>query len=204
MAMAKAKKNSRAPEGPSVESLTHRLARCPREFLLTPRTGKSGKIHVAAVVSDLMGDVFGKPPDREALGVFEDAKIKDGNWLNTVLVACWLLSDAWFKGKTELAAPALTLLRNGLGPLSGVVQADALVLEPDRREELARLCLRALGLRPPGETQKAADDRLNALDSVERHRVMMEAKKAEEHARKVREAMAKKKAREAAAKVMRE
>jgi hypothetical protein len=151
-----------------------------------------------------MGDVFWKPPDREALGVFEDAKIKDGNWLNTVLVACWLLSDAWFKGKTELAAPALTLLRNGLGSLAGVVRADALVLEPDRREELARLCLRALGLRPPGETQKAADDRLNALDSVERHRVMMEAKKAEEHARKVREAMAKKKAREAEAKVMRE
>ena len=202
--MAKAKKNSKAPRGPSVESLTHRLARCPREFLLTPRTGQTGKIHAAAVVSDLMGDVFGKPPDRATLGVFEDAKVEDGNWLNTVLVACWLLSDVWFQGKTELAASALSLLQNELNALAGVVQADALVLEPDRREELARLCLRALGLRPPGETRKTADDRLNALDSVERHRVMMEAKKAEEHARKVREALAKKKAREAAAKVMRE
>lgn len=204
MAMAKSKKKPTVPDGPSVESLIHRLARCPREFLDAPKIGKAGKINTAAVVSDLMNDIFGKPPDRQALNAFIQVNPKDANWLNTVLATCWLLSDVWFQEKTELAASALSLLQNELNALAGVVQADALVLEPDRREELARLCLRALGLRPPGETQKTADDRLNALDSVERHRVMMEAKKAEEHAQKVREALAKKKAREAVAKVMRE
>lgn len=202
--MAKAKKKATVPEGPPVQSLTHRLARCPREFLDAPKIGKTGKIKVAAVVADLMNDIFGETPERQALDPFLQVNPKDANWLNTVLVACWLLSDGWFQGKTKLAASVMSLLENGLRSLAGVVQADALVLEPDRREELARLCLQAIGLRPPGETQKAADDRLNALDSVERHRVMMEAKKAEEHARKVREALAKKKAREAAAKVMRE
>lgn len=202
--MAKTKKKKALPEGPSIESLTHRLARCPREFLFAPRIGKTGKIHAAAVVADLMDDVFGKPADRAALTPFEEAKVKDANWLNTVLATCWLLSDGWFQGKAELAESAMTLLSTALRPLANVVKADGLVLEPDRREELARLCMKSLGLLPPGETVKTAVDRLDALDSVERHRVMVEAKKAEEHARKVREAMEKKKAREAAAKVMRE
>jgi hypothetical protein len=44
-----------------------------------------------------------------------------------------------------------------------------------------------------------AADRLNALDSLERDRVIRETRAAEERAQKVREAMAKKKAEEAAA-----
>lgn len=202
--MAKTRKEPPPLEGPLIQSQTHRLSRCPREFLLPPRIGKSGKILVGAVVSDLMEDAFGKPPDQWGLLVFSKVTDKDGNWLNTVLVACWLLSDGWFKGKTSLADSVLNLLGDVLRPLAEVVKADQMVLEPDRREELARICLHALGFRPSGEIEKAAADRLNALDSVERHRVMLEAKKAEEHARKVREAMAKKKAREAAAKVLRE
>ena len=202
--MAKTRKEPPPLEGPLIQSLSHRLSRCPREFLLPARIGKSGKILVGAVVSDLMEDAFGKPPDQRGLLVFSKVTDKDGNWLNTVLVACWLLSDEWFKGKTSLANSVINLLGDVLRPLVEVVKADQMVLEPDRREELARICFHALGFRPSGESEKAAADRLNALDSVERHRVMLEAKKAEEHARKVREAMAKKKAREAAAKVMRE
>lgn len=202
--MAKTRKEPPPLEGPLIQSLTHRLSRCPREFLLSPGIGKSGKIQVGAVVSDLMEDAFGKPPDQGALLVFSKVTGRDANWLNTVLVACWLLSDGWFKGKTSLADSVMNLLGDVLRPLAEVVKADQMVLGPDRREELARICLHALGFRPSGESEKTAADRLNALDSVERHRVMLEAKKAEEHARKVREAMAKKKAREAAAKVMRE
>jgi len=202
--MVKNRKEPPPLEGPLIQSLTHRLSRCPQEFLLPPGIGKSGKIHVGAVVSDLMEDAFGKPPDQRGLLVFSKVTERDANWLNTVLVACWLLSDGWFKGKTSLADSVMNLLGDVLRPLAEVVKADQMVLEPDRREELARICLHALGFRPSGESEKTAADRLNALDSVERHRVMLEAKKAEEHARKVREAMAKKKAREAAAKVMRE
>jgi hypothetical protein len=54
--------------------------------------------------------------------------------------------------------------------------AKRLVAGTDRREELARLCLRALGLRPAGETAAQAEDRLATLNSVERRRVLHEVK----------------------------
>jgi hypothetical protein len=59
--------------------------------------------------------------------------------------------------------------------------------------------LRALDLRPAGESVVQAQDRLTTLDSVERVRVIKEARAAEERARKIREEMARKAAEEAAA-----
>ena len=69
----------------------------------------------------------------------------------------------------------------------------------DRREELVRLCLSELGIRPAGETVDEATDRLNTLDSVERVNVVRKTRKAEARARKIREEMARKRAEEAAA-----
>ena len=82
--------------------------------------------------------------------------------------------------------------------------APQLVSDPDRREELARLCLRALGLLPAGETAAQAQDRLTTLSTAERQRVIREAREAERRAQKIREAMVKKAAEEAAAKYMRD
>src|SRR2546422_1011214 len=70
--------------------------------------------------------------------------------------------------------------------------------------ELVRFCLRNLGLGPAGESVAQAQDRLTTLDSVELRRVLQDTKKAEERARAIREALAKKAAEEAAAKVTRE
>ena len=190
--------------GPDIAALTHRLAACPRSFLTEPRIGEAGTVSVAAVVSDLFQDVTGFSPDPTALTPFIKASADDANWLQTVLVASWLLHDEAFRDPTGFSAPALKLLREGLRPLSGVVPAERFVTDPDRREELARLCVQAMERVPAGESPETAEDRLTALDSVERHRVMEAAKAAEAHARKVREAMEKRKAREAAAKVMRE
>lgn len=110
----------------------------------------------------------------------------------------------WFLRRPELADPVLGLLGLKLKKLSEVAKAEQCVMEPDRREELARFCLKELGLFPQGETPAQAADRFNALDSVERVKVIREIQQAEARARKVREAMKKKKAKEAAAKVMRE
>ena len=191
-------------DGPDIAALTHRLAGCPRPFLTAPRIGKAGTVSVAAVVSDLIRDVTGAPPDQAALTPFIKATPDDANWLQTVLVASWLLHDDAFGDLADFSGLALKLFREGLRPLSGVVPAERLVTDPDRREELARLCVQALCKVPAGESPEAAEDRLTALDSVERHRVMEAARAAEAHARKVREAMEKRKAKEAAAKVMRE
>ncbi len=199
------KNKSRAKtEGPLLEALTHRLSQCPREFLYAPRVGNGGQVHVAAVVSDLIIDMSSHIRAAEHYRVFRGATKGEVDWLRMVLVTCWLLHDKWFLRRPELADPVLGLLGLKLKRLSEVVKAEQCVMEPDRREELARFCLKELGLFPLGETPAQAADRLNALDSVERVRVIRETQRAEAHARKVRAAMKKKKAQEAAAKVMRE
>jgi hypothetical protein len=192
-------------EGPPLEALTRRLAECPPDFLEEPRIGAAGKIHVAAVVSDLLGELGGELLDSQAIQAFQwTDRRRDRNRARMALVGCWLLHDPWFRAQKRLAPQAHQLLAEGLNELAGFVQAPDCVMDADRREELARHCLRAMGIRPAGETIAQAEDRLATLSSVERARVIREAKKAEERARAIREAMARKAAEEAAAKAMRE
>lgn len=197
-------------EGPLLESLTHRLAECPPEFLAEPRLGASGKtakgtVHVAAVVNDLIVELGGRPLSAEQAGPFESsATKKDRNRLRLVLVACWLLHDPWFRQQKEFAEAALRWLSSGLNESADLTPASKFVSDPDRREELARLCLKGLGLRPQGESEAQAQDRLATLNTAERQRVIRAAREAEERARQIREAMAKKAAEEAADKWSRE
>jgi hypothetical protein len=156
---------------------------------------------VAAVVGDLLRDLGGEPPSRAAAGSFETGA---RNRLQLVLVAAWLLHDDWFLGRGDLAVPAGRFLAHGLEELTAVVAAEACVRDADRREELARRALAALGLRPAGEGGAQARDRLSTLDSVERRRVIAASQEAEKRAREVREAMRKKAAEEAAASYGRE
>jgi hypothetical protein len=192
-------------EGPSLESLTHRLAECPADFLAEPRIGSAGVIHVAAVVADLVRDLGGPVLTIEQAAPFQPTdRKKHRNRLQCVLVGCWLLHDSWFRGRQSFADRSQRFLAEELSDLANLFPASRLVTDSDRREEFARLALKALGLRPAGETAVQAQDRLTTLSSVERQRVIREAAVAEERARKVREAMAKKAAEEAAAKYMRE
>lgn len=185
---------------PDLAALLHRLADCPADFLLPPKRGSSGIIHVAAVVNDVLAHMGGERLSAIAARSFSDPprQSPDG-WLNTVLVACWLLGDPWFAGQGDLAGKATILLSSDLQPLARLVTPDQLVADPDRREELVRICLARLDLRPQGESDAAARDRLSAISSVERERVAREAAAAERRAREVRQAMAAKRAREAAA-----
>jgi hypothetical protein len=185
-------------EGPVLEALTHRLTECPADFLSEPRDKKSGSVHVDAVVYDLIRDLGGDPLTKDQLAAFEYKK-GSKNRLQVVLIACWLLHDGWFRYRGRYAEQAYRLLATGLDELATLVQAQQFVTDPDRREELARVCLRALDLRPAGESVEQAQDRLTTLDSVERVRVIKEARAAEERARKIREEMARKAAEEAAA-----
>jgi hypothetical protein len=189
-------------EGPMLEALTRRLAECPADFLAEPRdsSGK-GAVHVAAVVYDLIRDMGGAPLTKEQLAAFEFKNRKskeDRNRQRVTLVASWLLHDSWFIYRGQFAARAYNFLTEGLKDLASLAQADALIADPDRREELTRLCLKALNLRPAGESEAQAEDRLATLDSVERSRVVREARAAEERARQIREELARKAAEEAA------
>ncbi len=190
--------------GPQLESLTRRLAETPADFLAEPRIGAGGLVHVDAVVAELIRDLGGAVLTKQQLAPFQVQAKQQRNWLSLVLIACWLLHDEWFRQPKRFAAPAYTLLSEGLTELSALVQAPQFVSDPDRREELVRLALSQLGLRPAGESIAQAQDRLTTLSTAERQRVVRASRAAEERARAIREAMAKQAAQEAADKATRE
>ena len=196
-------------EGPLLESLTHRLSECPADFLAEPRSRSGrGQIYVAAVVSDLLRDLGGELLSSEEAALFEAGREAqpraERNRLQAVLVASWLLHDEWFISQKRFARDARDFLAVGIADLASMVEARQLIADPDRREELTRICLKSLGLRPAGESVSQAEDRLTTLDSVERARVIREARAAEERARLIREEMARKQAEEAASTYARE
>jgi hypothetical protein len=192
-------------EGPMLEALTRRLAECPAEFLAEPRIGSGGRVLVAAVVADLVRDLGGPPLTRAQAEAFQPrAAEQNRNWLALVLIAAWLLHYPWFLEQRRFGAQAVDFLTAGAAQLAGLTAAPLFVSDADRREELVRVVLRDLGLRPAGETIAQAADRLATLNTAERQRVMQAARQAEERAEAVRAAMAQKAADEAAAQYSRE
>lgn len=189
-------------EGPGFQLLNRRLSECPADFLAEPMIGKRGLVHVDAVVADLLRDLGG---DERVVDLrpFRSDDPKDRNRLSATLVACWLLHDDAFIGGRSSEA-VFSFLAVDIPVLAQVVPAPQLVNDADRREELIRLALKALGLRPAGETVAQAQDRLTTVSTIERRRVVAAARAAEERAQAIRAAMAKKAAEEAAARYMRE
>lgn len=193
-------------QGPLIESLLRHLINCPDDFLATPRLGSQGVVEVAAVLSDLLRELGGAPLTAEEArhfgGVLSD---RLQNRLQVILIGCWLLHDPWFRQQPELARPARAWLSKGLDGLSDMVSAKKMISDPDRREELARLCLHALDLCPAGETEAQAQDRLSTLDSVERQRVMRASAAAEQkRQREIRERLEREEAERAVPKYSRE
>ena len=191
-------------EGPLLESLTRRLAETPEDFLAEPFIGQAGRIHVAAVVGDLLRKL-GSSPSLVQLDVFfgSDAR-QDRNRLALTLLLCWLLSEDWFRQAHIEQSSLLKVLDTEARELASQVASQKFVTDPDRREELARVVLARLGFRPAGETIAQAQDRLTTLNSTERARVMKAARVAEKRAREIREALARKAAEESADKWTRE
>lgn len=191
-------------EGPPLESLTRRLAEIPADFLAEPRLGESGRVHVAAVVHDLFQRLGERAPSAWVASLAQADPRKDRNRQAVLLVLAWLLSDDWFGRARPGAALILHLLETEVPDLATRVAATKFSTDPERREELARLALARLGYRPSGETLPQAQDRLATLNSAERARVLQAARRAEERARQIREALARKAAEESADKWTRE
>src|SRR3954464_10227295 len=176
-------------EGPTLEYLLHRLSECPGEFLAEPRDDGRGTVDVTAIVCDQMR-AFGIEPQHLNLEPlvhkgFPAAK----NRLRLVSVATWLLNDEWFLARPALGQPIWELLSQGLNALAGAMPAELAVTDPDRREELVRNCLKQLKMCPQGESAAQASDRLTALDSVERAKVLRKIRTAEARANEVRTMM---------------
>jgi len=167
---------------PDVERLSDRLARVPPLFLAPIDPRKDGAVRVDAVVADLIRARASRPPSREEIARFafpmraggEQATRSARRHLSVVLVASWLLYDDAFQNAR--AEALLALLSDGLRPLADLVLARGFVEDPERREELVRTCLAALGLAPAGEDASFSEDRLATLDSVRRDRLLREAR----------------------------
>jgi len=190
-------------EGPPLETLLHRLAETPGEFLAAPRVSGRGDVQVDAVVADLVRS-FGQALDPALLVPFHAASTKDRNRLSVALLISWLLSDDWFRAHGTVSGSLLSVIAEAAAELAPATAADVFTRDPDRREEMARLTLARLDFRPAGETIAQAQDRLKSISAAERARVIKAARAAEERARSIREALARKAAEESADKYTRE
>jgi hypothetical protein len=184
--------------GISIEGLTRRLIATPNDFL-------TAAVDCAALVSDLFGTLGIGPLGSDYLRPFRSPPVgnADKGYLGAVAVGLWLLYDPQLLPHLS-ADNVWAFLRNDLLELAKTTTASALVDDPDRREELARRCLRAFQLRIDGETEAQADDRLASLNSFEQQRLLEATRAAELRAAEVRRAMHEKVAAEAAAKASRE
>jgi hypothetical protein len=191
-------------EGPALEALLHRLTETPADFLDEPRIGSRGRVHVGPVVADLLR-LHGDTPDPGRLAAFSGTDPgRDRNRLAIALLLTWLVADDWFVSQGVPAGTLLPLLEETSRELAQQTAATAFLSDPDRREEITRLALARLDLRPAGESPAQSQDRLTSLSASERARVIAAARAAEFRARAIREALAKRAAEESADKYTRE
>ncbi|MDT8757745.1 hypothetical protein MZO42_03465 [Sphingomonas psychrotolerans] len=183
--------------GPPLERVMRRLAETPDDFLAEPRIGDTGDVVTAALVGDLFHALGHAPADAPPIG-------QDRNRLQLTAVAVWLLADEWVAAAAPDRATLAALLGERIGDLAASGRVDQFVGDVDRREELARTLIAALGLVPAGESEAQAADRLSAVSVVERRRLLRASQEAEERARAVREALIRKAAEESADKYTRE
>lgn len=190
--------------GSELETLTHRLAETPSEFLEEPRIGSSGSVHVAALVNDVL-KMHGARAPYHALLRFQSANLKaDRNRLALSMIAAWLLADEWFIAVKVTQSELLKVFDQAVTELSEATPAHRFVNDPDRREELVRVVLARMDYRPAGETLAQATDRLSRISGTERRRLLEASRAAEERASAIREALARKAAEESADKWSRE
>lgn len=190
--------------GPPLETLLRRVAETPPDFLDETRIGTSGTVAVAAVVNDLLAGM-GQRASQAVLDRFrgKDAAT-DRNRLLLVLALCWLLADDGLRDAKPAQAELLTVLDDAARELAANAGAHKYLHDPDRREELVRVVLARLGMRPAGETLEQATDRLSALSATERKRLLAASRDAEARARAIREALVRKAAEASADKWTRE
>ena len=193
--------------GPHLATLTHRLADTPVEFLAEPRiagVANAQAVSVAALVNDILF-MHGERAPAASLQGFQGAQVKaDRNRLALAMIACWLLADDWFLAQELAQHDLLQVLGEATRELAAATPAHQFTQDPERREELARIVLARLGFRPGDESVAQATDRLSAISGTERRRLLEASRLAEQRAREIREALAKKAAEESADKWSRE
>jgi hypothetical protein len=171
-----------ATAGFDVERLTARMSRTPTAF-------RDKRVVPHAVVHDLFAARASRALSHDELSVLSLARSpEERRHFELVTIASWLLYDEAFSGTN--ADRLFALLTGRLGPLSARVVPRAFVDDPERREELVRVCLAELDLAIAGESREQSEDRLATLDSVHRHDLLARAKAREAERERERRARA--------------
>lgn len=175
--------------------LIEHLAATPPSFLAEPRRGRTTGVHTDAVVGDVIVLVTGDEPAEDDLFPLEELS---RNHLQLVLISCWLLSHPFFGGRGDPSRLAW-LLGQELAPLAELVEADLVTRDPERAEELCRKLLAGLGEPVAGESPAESADRLIAIDSARRIRLIRDSQQRVDRAEQIAAALAAPAAREGVA-----
>ena len=206
-------------EGPPLATLLRRIVDTPPDFLAEPKVGDQGVVHVDAVAGDVVA-LLGAPVPRGLLTCFvttvsttvstthsttvSTTDRGERNRLSIALLACWICADPWLRVASVKAEELLRALDTVSSDLAPYAPAKSFHTDPERREELARTMLARLDLRPEGEREAQARDRLLSVSAAERKRLVEATRGAVERVRAIREALARKAAEESADKMWRE
>ena len=194
-------------EGPPLATLLRRIVDTPPDFLAEPKVGDQGVVHVDAVAGDVVA-LLGAPVPRGPLKCFvttvSTTDSSERNRLSIALLACWICADPWLRVASVKAEELLRALDAVSSDLAPHASAKSFHTDPERREELARTMLARLDLRPEGEREAQARDRLLSVSAAERKRLVEATRGAVERVRTIREALARKAAEESADKLWRE
>ncbi|MCP5028244.1 MAG: hypothetical protein GY929_18360 [Actinomycetia bacterium] len=177
--------------GPLVEHLTA----TPPSFLAEPRRGRTTGVHIDAVVGDMIVLVTGDEPDDDDLFPLEALS---RNHLRLVLITCWLLSHRFFVGRGD-PSRLVWLLGQELAPLAQLVEADLVTRDPERAEELCRKLLAGLAEPIAGESPLESADRLIAIDSSRRVRLVRDSQARVKRVEQIGEALGAEAARQGVA-----
>jgi hypothetical protein len=184
-------------EGPGMNELHHRLTEFPQEWL-----DQTAPDCFPAIIHDVLLSRCNELKASD-LAPFE-RPVNQCDWYRLSLQIGYFIADDSFSRHLFSLASLTDLLENTAMELASAGSPEIYINDVDRREEFIRVVLNSIGLRPKGESQNQSEDRLQAVSSRERVKVLKATRAAEERARKIREALAKQKAQEAADKMMRE
>ncbi|MDP2305652.1 MAG: hypothetical protein Q8P18_06465 [Pseudomonadota bacterium] len=195
---------------PPIAAWVRWAADAPPIFDAVPEGFPGGVVRVRAVVADLYAR-HGARAEPHVLQAFDakDSSAKERARLGAVLLACRVLAHPSLLPGASTGpsadtgrAGAFERLFRDLTEWAAAVGSNT--SSEERREELVRRCLHAVGARPGGESVAEAEDRLGQVDIIERARLLKAAAERERRTRELREAMVRAAAEEAAAKMGRE
>jgi hypothetical protein len=181
-------------------ALIHHLKEYPLEFQQLKHDAGNFTV-TRALISDLYRAICGDFAVPEGkLPSMKDFEIRyfNENTTRSIYLGVWFFHHPIFLSQPALLDKINTFLLRRLPPLCEHVTHQQWVDDEDRSEEFIREALQCCNMSIDGETPDEATDRLDALSTLKRQRVLKETNESMERMKAIRKKMAEDKAREAA------